>query len=72
MATVINNPGGSDGESTGVGMIIGIILAIVVIALFLIYGIPAMRGGNTNNPPAGGTNINVNLPTPGTGNSNTN
>lgn len=51
--TTIINPGGGDGGN-GVGMILGVVIALVVIFLFFVYGLPAIRGGND-----GGTNINV-------------
>ena len=53
MATVINNPGDTSGS--GAGLIIGIIVAIVLIGLFVFYGVPALRDG-------GSTNVNVDLP----------
>lgn len=49
MATVINNPpaGGNtasgDGGS-GMGMVLGILLAIIIVFLFIVFGWPAMRG----------------------------
>jgi ABC-type branched-subunit amino acid transport system permease subunit len=47
MATIINNPS-SAGEDTSVGLILGIILAVVVAgALFVIYGLPAIRDTNS-------------------------
>ncbi|MEP7162974.1 MAG: hypothetical protein ABI747_04425 [Candidatus Moraniibacteriota bacterium] len=67
MATIINNPPGnqaapaSDGGS-GMGLIVGIILAVVVVFLFVVYGLPAMRGSATpqsQNSPSGGINVNV-------------
>lgn len=65
MATIVNNPGPSNTDGSGVGMVIGIILAIIVIALFIIYGVPAMRGGNTGpSTPTGGTNANINVQIP--------
>ena len=67
MATVINNPGNTtsdDGAGVGLGMIVGIILAVVVIALLAIYGIPALRISSAPTQPAGATNINVTLPNP--------
>ncbi len=59
MTTVINNSGES--ESSGAGLIIGAIIAIVLIALFFMYGLPAIRstGGEKNT-----TDINVNIPNP--------
>jgi hypothetical protein len=63
MATVINNPS----EGSGAGTIIGIVVAIILIALLFIYGLPALRGGTTNSP---GTNINIDATLPTGGNSN--
>lgn len=54
MATVINNPDTSSAESnSGVGIIVGVVLAIVILFLFFSYALPAMRGNN------GGTNVNI-------------
>lgn len=61
MATVINNP--SEGGS-GAGTIIGVVVAIILIALLFIYGIPAVRGGGGTAPDAS-ANIDVNLPDAG-------
>jgi len=61
MATIINTPGRS-GEDSGAGVIIGVVLAILVIAfLFFAYALPAMRnqGQSTTQP---GANVNVTLP----------
>lgn len=63
MATVINNPGqgqgtGGDGEGASVGLILGIVVAVILVALFVIYGLPAMRGTNT----APGTDVNIQTP----------
>lgn len=57
MATVINNPG----EGSGAGTIIGIVVAIILLALLFIYGLPALRGtgGGTDAPSA---NVDINLP----------
>jgi len=58
MSTIVNNP--SNGEGMGVGVILGIILALIIIGLFIVYGIPALRG---NPPPSnGGVNLQVELP----------
>ncbi len=66
MATVINNPGGGDSEGVGVGMIVGIILAVLVIALLVIYGIPTIRDEQAT-PQQPETNINVTIPNPTSG-----
>jgi uncharacterized membrane protein len=62
MTTVINTPGsGNNGDNSGLGMIMGILITIVVIVLFLIYGLPAIRSNEA--PKDDGLNINVTLPT---------
>jgi len=61
METVINNPGGGSGESSGMGMIVGVILAIVIIVLFFMYGLPAIRS-NQAADDNGSVDINVELP----------
>lgn len=72
MTTIVNNPVPVTTEDgTGVGMILGIILALVIIALLVIFGIPAFRNSTTASDPmpTGATNINVTLPaaTPSSG-----
>jgi hypothetical protein len=55
MATVINNPdSGGTRESSGMGLIIGVIVAVIIVFLFIVYGLPGIRGRST-----GGTNVNV-------------
>jgi hypothetical protein len=39
-------------------MVVGILVAIIIIVLFFVYGLPALRGSNQPN----GTNINVTVP----------
>ena len=59
MATTINNTG----ERTGVGTILGLLVAVIVIALLFIYGLPALRDTDTDTAMTpSGTNINVSLP----------
>ncbi len=53
--TTIINPGNN--ESSGAGLVVGVIIAIVLIALFVIFGLPAIRNGKNS-----GTNINVQVP----------
>jgi hypothetical protein len=52
MTTIINPQGGDSGA--GVGMILGVVLVLVILVLFFVYGLPALRGGNNE-----GTNINI-------------
>jgi hypothetical protein len=62
MATVINNP---SNEGSGAGTIIGIVVAIILIALLFIYGLPALRGSSTGTTatPGASANVDVTLPT---------
>lgn len=62
MPTIINNPPGQSNEDgSSLGLILGVIITILtVVILFFIYGLPSIRSNNT---PATGTNINVQLPT---------
>lgn len=69
MVTVVNSPGPGETESSGVGLVIGVLLAIVVIVLFFIYGLPALRTSQTQNQTPqntspGGSNIQINVPNP--------
>lgn len=45
MATVVNNTPSNDSRSP-LGAIIGVILLLLVVFLFLYYGLPALTGGN--------------------------
>jgi hypothetical protein len=60
MATVINNP---TSEGSGAGTIIGIVLAVIIIALLFIYALPRLRG--TAAPASPSASVNVTLPTAG-------
>ena len=55
MATIINNPSGEQDTTGGAGLIIGIVVAIILFFIFIVYGIPALRGSTRSNS----TNINV-------------
>ena len=59
MATIINTPRDTSNESSGVGMIIGILVALALVALFLVYGLPQLQ---TTGTPQGSTEVNVDLP----------
>ncbi len=56
MTTVVN-PSGSGSMA---GVIVALLIATVVIALFMIYGVPALSG----NQQSGAANIDVQVPTP--------
>ena len=55
MATIINTPGTTQSDSSGVGVVVGVIIAIVIIALLALYGIPALRGSSQDG-------VNVQIP----------
>lgn len=57
MTTVINNPSGGNGDGGSSGVIVGVLVAIVIIGLFVVYGLPALRNQNR-----GTTQIKVELP----------
>lgn len=61
MATIINNPGDADSSGAGIGMILGTIALLVVVGLFFMYALPAMRAGNTA-PQGSSLNVNVDVP----------
>ena len=50
MATVVNNPSGE--QTSSLGLLLGVIVAIIALFAIFFYGIPALRSG-------AGTNINV-------------
>lgn len=60
MTTIINTPPSVDSADSGLGLILGIIVAIMLFALFFIYGLPYIRNNST--PKAESVNINVQLP----------
>ncbi len=64
MVTVVNTPPGSGESDSGVGLIVGIILAIVVIALFFIYGLPALRNSAQPVPQDNNRDINIDVDLP--------
>lgn len=64
MATIVNTPAADSGSN--MGMIVGLLLLAVIVGLFFIYGIPALR--QTTSQPSINVpdkiNVNVN---PGSG-----
>lgn len=70
MATIVNTPSGSH-EDSGMGLIVGVIVAILVVLLFFVYGLPALRGTPAANDNGTSASINVDLPSGGAGSGNT-
>ncbi len=66
MTTVINNPG-ENKSSGGLGIIIGIILLIIVVAGFIIYVLPRLRN---DAPRQNNVDINLTLPEGSNGENN--
>lgn len=65
MTTIINTPTtGNDDSSSGLALIIGIVLVLVLGGLFLYYILPSLRNDVPQSQP--NTEINVELPTPTT------
>ncbi len=65
MTTIVNTPRGESTDSS-LGLILGVIIAIALVVLFFVYGLPALRQGQSQ-PNGGNTDINVTLPGGGTG-----
>lgn len=66
MATIINNPGEGGGGS-GLAIVVGVLVALALVGLFIVYGLPALRGGGAPAPESGGVDVNVELPAGGSG-----
>ena len=60
MTTVINNPSNGESADSVTGFIAVIILLIVLVALFFMYGLPAIR--NSETPKNDSIDISVTLP----------
>jgi hypothetical protein len=57
MTTVVNNPPPSNDSSGGIGTIIGLIVLIVAVYLFFVYGLPAIQNVQLGTPQ-----IKINMP----------
>lgn len=68
MTTVSNNPGG-EGDGSGSGFILGVVVVILLIVLFGVYGFPFLKGDKAPEPQKNDDNtinVEVQLPTNGT------
>lgn len=64
MTTIVNTPSQND-SSSGVGMVIGLVLVLVIGYLFFVYGLPAMRNTKVGTPEINvpsQIDVNVNQP----------
>lgn len=61
MTTIINTPPTGESADSGLSLILGIIIALILVALFFVYGLPAIRANNVA-PEANDVNVNVELP----------
>ncbi len=43
MSTIINTPSGRDNSDSGLGIALGIIIVVILVGLFLSYGMPSIR-----------------------------
>lgn len=50
MTTVINTPQPASDQSSGMGMIIGLVVLVVFGFLFFVYGLPAIRQMKVGTP----------------------
>ncbi len=69
MATIINTPGSSSDES-GVGMLLGIVLVVIVAILFIVFALPALRNNQTKSDTSPSIDVHLDGGTSG-GNGNT-
>ncbi len=63
MTTVINTPPPVESSDSGLGLVLGVLLSVIIIALFFVYGLPAIQNNmNPQNPQTDNINVNVKLP----------
>ncbi|MDO8594917.1 MAG: hypothetical protein Q7R93_05430 [bacterium] len=60
MTTVINTPPTQESSDSGVGILLGVIVGLVLIALFFVYALPAIRG--TEAQKSDSIDVNIKLP----------
>ncbi|MBA3284215.1 MAG: hypothetical protein H0U27_04045 [Nitrosopumilus sp.] len=65
MATIVNTPR----EHSNTGLIVGLVLAVLLLILFFVYGLPNMGGSAApaTDGATGGANLNVDVPGVGSG-----
>ena len=61
MTTIVNTPSSGESSNSGLGLVFGVILALILVALFFIYGLPAIRNNNAV-PQNGNIDVNISVP----------
>lgn len=51
MATIVNTPAGTADSGSGMGMFFGVLALLVLVVMFVLFGLPAIRGGGTTVAP---------------------
>ncbi len=60
MTTIINTPPTGDSADSGMGLVLGIILALILGVLFFVYALPTLR----DDTPPKTDNIDINVQVP--------
>ena len=60
MTTIINTPPTVENSDSGAGIVIGVVVALIVVVLFFVYALPAIRGSAT--PTSANLNVSVTIP----------
>ncbi|MDQ5957975.1 MAG: hypothetical protein QG665_316 [Patescibacteria group bacterium] len=60
MTTIINTPPTGDSADSGMGLVLGIVLALILVVLFFVHALPALR----DNTPPKTDNIDINVQVP--------
>ncbi len=72
MTTIINTPPHGKDSDSGVAIVIGVFVALILVVLFFIYFLPSIQENTTDNKDS--IDVNIKLPTkenaPPAGNSN--
>ena len=67
MATIVNNPGTTTEDNSGMGFVVGVLLLLFVAFLFFVYGLPALTRSVSTPTVNVPSQIDVNLNTPNNG-----
>ncbi len=64
MTTIINTPPAGENADSGAGMVLGVVVAILLVAVFILFILPALRTSSYSNATPQGGSINVNVTNP--------